>query len=306
MPTVPIHLSSVSRRQFLVQSTAALAGVSVLRIATAAEQAETTTLALVSDTHIPQTTDTVARGVNMTDNLNSVVREINALETKPAAVLFNGDCAYLKGLPEDYANFSDCVQPLIDAGQQLHMTMGNHDNIPNFYHALKAQRPEKPLVTSKHVTVLETPQANLFLLDSLMHTNIVTGELGEAQLKWLAEALDARADKPAIVMAHHTLHMGPIQEGKTIGGIADTAEFLEVLHARPQVKAYVFGHSHVWAHTKAGDLDLINLPAAAYVFDEAQPNGWTLARLSDSGIEFELQAHDKSHKNHKQVFAVNW
>lgn len=303
---MPIHLSSVSRRQFLASSAAALASVSVLRVGFAAEGSTTTTLALVSDTHVPKTTDTTARGVNMTDNLNSVVREINSLETKPAAVLFNGDCAYLKGLPEDYANFATCVQPLIDAGQQLHMTMGNHDNIPNFYNALKVQRPEKPLVASKHVTVLETPHANLFLLDSLMKTDIVTGELGEAQLKWLAEALDARADKPAIVMAHHTLHMEPIQVGKTIGGIADTAEFLKVLHARPQVKAYVFGHSHVWAHTKDGELDLINLPAAAYVFDEAQPNGWTLARLSDSGIEFELQAHDKSHKHHKQVFAVNW
>lgn len=303
---MPIHLPSVDRRRFLTQSAAALAGLSFLRVGYAASAAETMTLALLSDTHIPEDGTVEARGVNMTANLKAAIKEINGLASKPTAVLFNGDCAYLKGLPADYANFSECLQPLLDAGQDLHMTMGNHDNIPAFYNALKSQQPEQPLVKSKHVSILETPHANLFLLDSLMTTNVVTGELGKSQLQWLSEALDARADKPAILMAHHTLEKDPPQVGKTIGGIADTAEFLELMHAKKQVKAYVFGHSHVWSHTKDGDLNLINLPACAYVFNEAQPNGWTLARLSKEGIEFELQAHDKSHANHGQIFAVKW
>lgn len=303
---MPLHLSSVSRRQFLTHSAAAVAGVSLLRVSVAAEGNQGTTLALLSDTHVPNSPEVVGRGVNMTENIKRAVAEVNSLPTKPAGVLFNGDCAYLKGLPEDYANFAECVQPLIEADQSLHMTMGNHDHTENFYNALKGQRPEDPPVASKHVTILELPEANWFLLDSLMVTNLVTGELGEAQLKWLEQELDARADKPAIVMAHHTLEKEPPQVGKTIGGIADTEAFLKLLHSKPHVKAYVFGHSHVWSHTKDGDLNLINLPACAYVFSEEQPNGWTLARMSGTGVEFELQAHDKKHKSHKEVFAVHW
>ncbi|PQO44709.1 metallophosphoesterase family protein [Blastopirellula marina] len=303
---MPIHLPSVDRRQFLTQSAAALAGVSMLRVGYAAPAAETITLALLSDTHIPENEKVESRGVNMTANLQAAIKEINALGGKPTAVLFNGDCAYLKGLPADYANFSQCLQPLLDAGQDLHMTMGNHDNIPAFYNALKSQQPEQPLVKSKHVSILETPHANVFLLDSLMTTNVVTGELGKAQLAWLSDALDARDDKPAIIMAHHTLEKNAPQVGKTISGIADTTDFLELMHAKPQVKAYVFGHSHVWSHTKEGDLNLINLPACAYVFNAEQPNGWTLARISKDGVEFELKAHDKEHKSHGEVFAVKW
>ncbi|TWT31422.1 metallophosphoesterase family protein [Blastopirellula retiformator] len=303
---MPLHIPAVGRRQFLTQSAAALAGLSILRIGYAAEGDQAVTLALLSDTHVPETPMVEARGVNMTANLQKAVEEINALPTKPAAVLFNGDCAYLKGLPRDYANFAQCVQPLIDTGQELHMTMGNHDNIPAFYGAMASQKPEQPLVESKHVGILETPYANIFLLDSLMTTNVVTGELGAAQLKWLSQALDAHANKPAVIMAHHTLDKSPPQVGKAISGLADTAELLELLHSKPHVKAYVFGHSHVWAHTHEGDLNLINLPACAYVFNEAQPNGWTLARVNEKGIEFELQAHDKSHKKHGQVFTVKW
>ncbi|EAQ77373.1 metallophosphoesterase family protein, partial [Blastopirellula marina] len=269
---MPIHLPSVNRRQFLSQSAAALAGLSVLRIGYAAPAAQTMTLALLSDTHIPKNAEVTAREVNMTSNLQQGVREINQLPSKPAAVLFNGDCAYLSGLPADYANFAQCIQPLIDAQQELHMTMGNHDNIPAFYDALKTQRPEQPLVESKHVSILETPYVNFFLLDSLMKTNVVTGELGDAQLKWLSDELDARADKPAIIMAHHTLQKVAPPEGKAWGGILDTAKFLELMHAKKQVKAYVFGHSHVWSHARDGDLHLINLPASAYVFNPTQPN----------------------------------
>src|SRR5690606_17841116 len=82
-------------------------------------------IALLSDTHIPNSPEVEARGTNMTTNLRHVVREITALKTAPSSVLINGDCAYLKGLPEDYANLAACVAPLSEAGLPLHLTMGN-------------------------------------------------------------------------------------------------------------------------------------------------------------------------------------
>lgn len=277
-----------------------------MRFGLAASNEKEVTFAFLSDTHVAGNPETIARDVNMTANLQSSIAEVLALKNRPAGVLFNGDCVYLKGLPDDYTQFAKCIQPLVDAGYPLHMTMGNHDDREPFYEAVAGLKPETPLVESKHVSVVETPFANLFLLDTLMKTNIVTGEIGDAQMKWLASALDAHSDKPAIVMAHHTPQFTPPEEGKLWGGIKDTAAFVELLTSKPHVKAYVFGHSHVWSQKQHGSLQLINLPANAYVFSAKQPNGWVLATLRPTGIHFQLQAHNKAHPSHRQTFEVNW
>src|SRR5690606_25576581 len=104
-------------------------------------------------------------------------------------------------------------QPLSEAGLPLHLTMGNHDDRAPLYQALAAQRPSDPPVDSKHVSVIESPHANWFLLDSLYQVNVVTGELGAEQLAWIEKELDARQDKPAIVMAHHNPQFDPPADG---------------------------------------------------------------------------------------------
>ena len=80
-----------------------------------------------------QSLDTAARTIT--------VGEITALPVKPAGVFINGDCAYLKGLPDDYANLAQCVAPLSAAGLPLHVTMGNHDDRGPLYQALQTQQP---------------------------------------------------------------------------------------------------------------------------------------------------------------------
>lgn len=303
---MPIHLAPMNRRQFLVRTSAAVAGLSCMRFGVAAGSDQELTFAFLSDTHVAANPDLIARDVNMTANLQRSVSEILALKDRPAGVLFNGDCVYLKGLPEDYAQFAKCIQPLVDAGYPLHMTMGNHDAREPFYDAISGSRPKAPLVESRHVSVIETSLANLFLLDTLTKTNVVTGEVGEEQLNWLAKTLDAHSDKPAIVMAHHTPQFTPPEEGKVWGGIKDTAAFIELLASKPQVKAYVFGHSHVWSQKQHGSLQLINLPANAYVFSPKQPNGWVLATLRPNGIHFQLRAFDRNHPSHLETFKVDW
>lgn len=303
---MPLHLAPVSRRDFMIRSTAALTSLTLLQSGWAAEEGNSSRFALLSDTHIPGRLDIEARGVNMTANLRQVVAQLCALEQKPAGVIVNGDCAYLRGLPQDYANLAQCVAPLETAGLPLHLTMGNHDNRGPLYDALAAQRPENPLVESKHVSVIETPHANLFLLDSLFEVNVVTGELGEAQRQWLAEALDARSDKPAIVIAHHNLQFQAPPEGSAWGGLRDTDAFFELLKARKQVKAYVFGHSHNWSLSERDGIHLINLPPVAYVFTEGKPNGWVDARLKPDAIDLQLHTIDPQHPQNGEQVRLAW
>jgi 3',5'-cyclic AMP phosphodiesterase CpdA len=305
---MPIHVSPqcLSRRNFLVASTATTASLALSYRSLANENSHPNRFALLSDTHIPSSPDVIARGVNMTENLRAVVAELCKLSPQPAAVILNGDCAYLKGLPGDYANLAECVAPLGQAGLDLHLTMGNHDDRGPLYDALADQRPDSPPIESKHVTVIQSPHANLFLLDSLRQVDVVTGELGEEQLAWLASELDARADKPAVIIAHHNPQFQAPPEGQPWGGLRDTDSFFDLITRRKQVKAFVFGHTHDWSTTRKADLHLINLPPVAYVFADDKPSGWVLATLAADGIELELRTHDTTDRRHGQKWSLDW
>jgi len=303
---MPLHVPAVSRRQFLAYSSAALTSLSVSPGSWGAEAADPHTLALLSDTHIPTGPEITARDVNMTANLKQVIGELCSLKQKPVGVLINGDCAYLKGLPDDYANLASLVKPLEAAGLPLHLTMGNHDDRDNLYAALNSQRPVHSVVDSKHISVLELPHVNLFLLDTLKQVNLVTGELGAEQLTWLEKALDARREKPAVIIAHHTPQFEAPPEGKVWTGMADTEDFFTLLSRKPQVKAFIYGHSHDWSIKKKEGLHLINLPPVAYVFGEGKPNGWVNARFRADGIDLQLHTIDPAHKQNGQQVKVNW
>lgn len=300
---MPLHLLPQSRRRFL--HTTLVGGTALLAAQTVgAADPETPRewWALLSDTHIAADPAAIARGVNMFDNLNRVIDQVLAEPSRPAGVIINGDCAYLKGLAADYATFSKALQRFTDAGLPVHMNMGNHDDRGPFYDAFKQQQPEHPLVEGKHVSVLESPFANLFLVDSLQNVNEVTGELGQSQLGWLAKALDAHNTKPAIVIGHHNLQFRPKDSQERITGLSDSQEFIDVLHARPHVQAYVFGHTHTWNVRQTDQqLHLINLPPCAYVFNESRPNGWVRAEMGESELTLELRALDAAHPEHGQT-----
>lgn len=302
---MPIHLGPLSRRRFLAAGSAA-ATLALMQPSPGGEAAGSDVFALLADTHIPEHPDVVARGVNMTENFRHIIADLCAMDQHPAGVIVNGDCAYLKGLPADYVNFAACIQPLTAIGLPLHLTMGNHDDRQPFYDALSAQRPQAPPVESKHLSIIETQHANLFLLDSLREVDVVTGELGRAQLAWLARSLDARQDKPAVIVAHHNPQFQPPEDGSRWTGLEDSEALFELLAKKQQVKAYIYGHTHHWATSQRDGIHLINLPPVAYVFDDSRPNGWVRAKLRDGGMELELRAMNPMHKQHGQRVELDW
>src|SRR5687767_6260861 len=102
-----------TRRRFLA-SIAATAGVLVVRPASAAE-ADLHRIALLSDSHIPEKPDEIARDCNMTDRLKQVASEVAKLDPRPAAAVFDGDLAYKTGTAAEYAAFGRLVDPIRDA-----------------------------------------------------------------------------------------------------------------------------------------------------------------------------------------------
>lgn len=290
----------ISRRRLLAWSAAAPLACPRLWAAPLSGSAER--FVLLSDIHIPQDRNESRSGVKPVEHFLRAQADILGLAPHAAAIFINGDCAYLEGRAGDYAALQALLAPFGQAGVPVHMTLGNHDHRAHFLAAFAEDRPTGvPPVAGRHVSIVETPLANWFLLDSLKQTLYTPGELGAPQLAWLEGALDARPDKAALVAVHH--HLDPLG---TIRGLLDTDQLLRVLVARRQVKACLFGHTHRWEYTTQEGLHLINLPALAWVFDKRQPQGWIDAQLRSDGLSLAMHCIDPGHAGQRPTVDLKW
>jgi Icc protein len=301
---MPLTLPQLSRREFLKR--AALAGT-VAAFAPSSyaglfgKSLDQHTFAFFSDTHIAADAAVLSREVNMADHLMACVRELAAWPVKPAALIINGDLALKDGQPGDYATLGKLIEPA-RALSPVHLLLGNHDQRENFWQAFPQDVTRQKSVSQKQCAVIESPRANWFLLDSLDATNKTPGDLGAEQFLWLSQELTARVDKPAIIVAHHNLN--------TIGGISglkDSAALEELFARFPQVKAFIFGHTHDWNLSRhPTGVHLINLPPTAYVHKAGRPSGWVRATLARDGMKIELRSLDVKHPEHAQVRQLAW
>lgn len=301
---MPISLPPISRRQFLARSIAAGAGMIFSPTLFAADRKrDEHAWALFADTHIAADPKLIAREVNMTENFIAVAKEVCVWPKRPAAVLICGDLAYNSGEKGDYANVAELLQPLRAAQMPIHLALGNHDHRERFWEALVEEKTVSRPVMDRQVAIIRSPRANWFVLDSLDKTLATPGALGETQLAWLAQALDANANKAALVMIHHN----PNLDGASKGALMDTTELFEIIRPRKQVKAYLFGHSHHWnVEEDSSGIHLINLPPTAYLFDKTKPNGWVLANLEKNGMHLELRCLNRAHDEHGRVMDLKW
>ena len=257
---------------------------------------------LLSDTHIPGEYDKVQNGFKPNPQFAQIRTEILALGVYPAGVIITGDVVFLMGESEDYRTLSKQLEPLSKVGISIYPLLGNHDDYENFsVNAEKYAIKDTP-VKGKQVAVVETPNASWFLLDSHINVQTGTGSLGDEQLKWLAEELDKRPDKPAILAAHHNLDPGS-------GTLQDQDKFWEVIKPRKQVKAYIYGHTHVYRESVRDNvhlIHLINLPALGWRFDDIQPLGWTETIIKPDGLELKLHTLDKDHPKNNDTRNFPW
>lgn len=260
-------------------------------------------IAILNDTHVGGKHPATA---SIPTHLRDTVAWLVGLPKRPAAVVINGDLALNSGLPDDYTHFAKLIAPLREAGIPVHLSMGNHDDRDVFYQVLTAEKPATTAVASKHVGVVQTAQANLFLLDSLKARMVAQGLLGDEQLAWLAKALDAHADKPALIFAHHNPRLGG-EEKHFPGGLEDSEPLWELLVARPQVKAYIHGHIHHRNFFHHRGIHILNTPATSYVSNPKESTtGWTMATLSPTGGSFTTHTHLPEHEWNGAKVDLQW
>ncbi|MEI8063574.1 MAG: metallophosphoesterase [Verrucomicrobiota bacterium] len=285
---MPATLNSISRRQFIARSLAALAGTLVVpKLFGAYTPPNPHRFALLTDTHI-NAPDT--HPYHVTDNcLRRVVGEIIHCRPLPMAAFVLGDLAFNSGECADYERFFKLMEPVRNVGIPIHLAVGNHDDRRHFW---EMYPPENTPVANRHVTIVPTERANFFILDSQ------DGTVGEQQLNWLTNALDAEPDFPAIIMVHHY----PLPPGKSLdpksksydlNALRDTQALFDVILPRKHVKALFFGHSHTWNVSSRFGLHLISLPWIG--------TGWVDLLLDHGSAQLNLSTLEPQPKMRKHL-----
>lgn len=301
---MPFHLASASRRAFLGR----LGGAVILRpsleaVEISGQRVDPDRIAILNDTHIGEHH---AENAPIPTHLRETVAWLVGLERLPAAVIINGDLALSDGQPGDYRRLAKLIAPLRQADIPVHLTLGNHDDRDVFFQTLASEKTADPPVLSKHVGLVPLAKANLFLLDSLKGPHQAQGSLGQEQLQWLGQMLDAHSDKPALVFAHHNPRLGG-EEKFYPGGLEDSAALWDLLVSRPQVKAYVHGHLHQRGYSQHRGIHIVDTPATSFVRrPEDSTTGWTMGQLSAEGGEFTTLTHAKGHAWDRRVEKLGW
>jgi hypothetical protein len=224
-------------------------------------------VALFADTHV--TADPY--NPHQQAGLAQSVRDVLALNPRPAHVLFYGDLAFNRGETNDYRLLKALVKPLEEAGIRWSGAMGNHDRRAAFLSVFPGRQGGPPLVPGRLVSVVKTPHADFILLDSCLE-GPVNGGIDDAQRTWLQETL-ARAAKPIFVGAHH-----PLAE-TGLGGLLAASTF---------GAGYIYGHNHLWRPQTQGGVETLCLPSTGHWGDI----GYVLVKLDKGGAVFTLCQRD--------------
>ena len=301
---MPVTLAPITRRNF-IRGSLAFTGSAWIKSHGMAKQPtfDPNRVALLADTHISDDPKQSYPGtkwpgspvreeehewVNMADCLAQSAREVIALRPRPANLIINGDCALSRGTEAEYKEFLRLIEPIRKAGITVHITIGNHDTREKLWKLLPFLKKEQMGV---HTDILELPHANLILLDSGRR-----GIMEAAQLSWLAQQLDERADKPALVFGH--FNPLPTHGIRPSRGMKDGKALLKLIAKRKHAKAFFHGHTHEWQHSLEGSIHIIAQPPVSYYFGKGHAHGWVDMKLNERSADLELLCIDPKHRQH--------
>ncbi|MEM7044765.1 MAG: phosphodiesterase [Pseudomonadota bacterium] len=169
-------------------------------------------------------------------HLERCIEAIQAFEPRPDIVLISGDLTN-DGDLRTYQVLADMLKLL---GRPIYPIPGNHDDrelVRAAFPEIAALSPEGALYYA-----IEDWPVRILALDSSVDGKPY-GRLGEAQLSWLSEKLDAEQEKPTLVMLHHP----PFKTG--IGHmdwsmLRDSDELSDIIRRHRQVERVLCGHVH--------------------------------------------------------------
>jgi 3',5'-cyclic AMP phosphodiesterase CpdA len=202
-------------------------------------------IAQISDCHIRDHGDHLARLVDTTETLRRVVEHLMALDPAPDVVLATGDLTD-DGTAAQYSTLVEVLAPIAD---RLLPIPGNHDECPRFREAFAGLIPDD--VDEDHCSyVVDAHPVRLVGLDTTIPGRH-DGRFDLERERWLEGALAAAPHRPTLVFTHFP----PFETGLRFmddAGLLDADRLRAVIQRHAQVRLLVTGHLHRPIHTSIG------------------------------------------------------
>lgn len=214
-------------------------------------------IAQISDLHVGGEDVAARYRLDTRAALRTAIDQLNALPTRPDMCLVTGDLVDGGTL----AQYGIAIRELERLEMPWYAVPGNHDERDAFREALAGTRT--PAGDSEFIHyVIEGFPLRVVALDSIVPRQTV-GELCEARLAWLDQALAERPRHPTILMMHHppfATHQ-PMADRLTL---MDRQSLAAVLRRHPQVEAIIAGHLHRAIHGRLAHAHASTCPSTAH------------------------------------------
>ena len=189
-------------------------------------------IAQITDTHIKPEGVLAYGRLDTTPYLRRAVEHLMSLTPRPDVVLATGDLVD-GGLPEEYRRLRELLAPL---AMPVYLIPGNHDN-RDALAAVFVDHAYLPRGGRFMQYVVEGHPVRLIALDTL-DPGRTGGLLCAERLEWLAARLGEAPARPTLIFMHHP----PFTTGiatMDAHGLANAAEFAEVVRRHPQIERIV-------------------------------------------------------------------
>lgn len=241
----------LTRRNF-IRAFAAAGVVECVGTALKPLRRDETLIAVLSDCHVGNWHSPHYQAEKLAD----CVARVLARDPLPAKMFITGDLAYLWGRKEDYTLAKQLLKPVVDAGIEITIGMGNHDRRENFLEFWPEYANRTP-VPGRIVSTVKGTHFDYIMLDTLDQPKetdkwITPGAFDNAQREWLRAAC-AAAKRPLLVMAHHPAgELGEPGKGLSNASARKFGEIILGSRKNPtKCCGFIHGHDHQWYLTRS-------------------------------------------------------
>ncbi|MGY2700532.1 phosphodiesterase [Nocardioides sp. HB32] len=194
--------------------------------------------------------------------LELALARLSRLEPVPQALVFTGDLAD-RAEPAAYQRLREIVEPVAAAmGAEVVWVMGNHDERSAYARGLFDTDDDRPQDRVHDVAGLR-----IVSLDTSV-PGYHHGELGDAQLEWLAGVLGTPAPHGTLLALHHPPVPIPMMRAAEVIELYGQDRLADVL-AGTDVRCILGGHLHYSTYSTFAGIPVSVASATCYTSDPA-------------------------------------
>ena len=247
------------------------------------DNAMSTLILQLSDFHLKATPTVRCKGVTSVQTLKMLFTFIKTQFPDNECCILTGDIA------DDYTNdmYTSLRTLLLELSLRYYLIPGNHDDRSEMVNVFSDRFKNSEIAACFSVSV---GGWTLIGLDSYVDGEAY-GRLGNIQLRWLHEQIDAHGEEPMILFMHHP----PVPVGSPWLdriGLKESNYFEEILTSSKRVQAICVGHIHQEFEGKYAGIQVLGTPSMSVQFRpntleseiDPIPPGFRLLELADDSF----------------------